>query len=134
MVFPSSLIMACADGGTSLHSVATEGIKPIEVMPVEDWITWGTQGKMVTAIYQGTSELKEEGAYIEQEVLNGYITALLSLALLIHLIKQAMQDGSGLLAIAPLGDARNTILHRLLDEVNPAFRLQARHCQIWSRK
>ena len=35
-----------------------DGVKPFEIMPIKDWILWGTQGFMVVAIYKVLLDLR----------------------------------------------------------------------------
>ena len=47
-----------------LSQLITDGIKKCEIMPVSDWITWGAQGVIITAIYQGAQEIGNLQQYV----------------------------------------------------------------------
>ena len=41
-----------------------EGYKPVENIPIKDWVSWGCQGCIVTGIYQGAKALESMENYV----------------------------------------------------------------------
>jgi hypothetical protein len=47
-----------------MATLLADGVKKCEIMPLSDWISWGVQGIIVTAIYQGVSALANTSEYV----------------------------------------------------------------------
>ena len=70
-----------------MAALLAEGIKPCELMATKHWLSWGVQGSIVTAIYQGSQPLTNANHFMPKgipapahdEHKNGMILAILVL-------------------------------------------------------